>query len=272
MHFFTFTPDNCGDCNVRAWTHSANGSDQMVQLMYPAVVICPGGAYEMIADIEADPVAEQFFAAGFNVFILNYSIGENAKDFGPLIQLASTIAHIRNYSEEYCTEKHKIAVCGFSAGGHLAASSGTLFNEPRFLEKYAGSNDIRPDAMILSYPVITSDEFAHVGSIENVSADKNGGDTYNWFGLDQRVDAQTPPTFLWHTAEDEVVPVENSLKMALALSGAGVPFEMHIFPFGGHGMSVCNRTVGRISEHNAHWVDLCINWLRMTFQISPFEI
>ena len=154
----------------------------------------------------------------------------------------------------------------------LSLFSFQIMNYPRFLEKYAGSNDIRPDAMILSYPVITSDEFAHVGSIENVSADKNGGDTYNWFGLDQRVDAQTPPTFLWHTAEDEVVPVENSLKMALALSGAGVPFEMHIFPFGGHGMSVCNRTVGRISEHNAQWVDLCINWLRMTFQITPFEI
>ena len=219
-----------------------------------------------------NPAAKNCSATGFNVFILKYSIGENAKNFTPLIQLASTIAHIRYHSEEYCTEPHMIAVCGFSAGGHLAASSGTLFNEPRFLEKYAGSNDIRPDAMILSYPVITSDEFAHVGSIENVSADKNGGDTYNWFGLDQRVDAQTPPTFLWHTAEDEVVPVENSLKMALALSGAGVPFEMHIFPFGGHGMSVCNRTVGRISEHNAQWVDLCINWLRMTFQISPFEI
>ena len=244
----------------------------MVQLQYPAVVICPGGAYEMLADIEADPVAEQFFAAGFNVFILKYSVGEDARDFGPLIQLASTIAHIRKCSEELCTEKHQIAVCGFSAGGHLAASGGTLFNESRFLEKYAGSRDIRPDAMILGYPVITSDEFAHVGSIENVSADKKGSDTYRWFGLDQHVDAQTPPTFLWHTAEDNIVPVENSLKMAMALSASGVPFEIHLFPFGEHGMSVCSRTVGRPSEHNVQWVNLCINWLRMTFQISPFEV
>ena len=271
MHFCTFTPDHREGCSVRAWTHSTNGSDQMVQLLYPAVVICPGGGYEMIADIEADPVAEQFFAAGFNVFILTYSIGEAAKNFAPLIQLASTIAHIRHHSEEYCTEPHRIAVCGFSAGGHLAASSGTLFNEPRFLEKYSGSKDIRPDAMILSYPVITSDEFAHVGSIEKVSADKCGGDTFNWFGLDQHVDAQTPPTFLWHTANDQIVPVENSLKMAMALSATGVPFEMHIFPFGEHGFSVCTKTVGRVSKHNAQWVDLCINWLRMTFGTSPFE-
>ena len=272
MRFFTFTPDNCGDCRVRAWIHSVNGSEQLVQLKYPAFVICPGGAYEMLADTEADPVAEQFFAAGLNVFILEYGVGENAKDFGPLIQLASTIAHIRSCSEELCTEKYQIAVCGFSAGGHLAASGGTLFNEPRFLEKYTGSGDIRPDAMILSYPVITSDEFAHVGSIENVSADKRGGDTYNWFGLDRHVDDQTPPTFLWHTAEDSIVPVENSLRMALALSAAGVPFEMHIFPFGEHGLSVCSRTIGRISEHNAQWVDLCIRWLRMTFRISPFAL
>ena len=124
--------------------------------------------------------------------------------------------------------------------------------------------------MILSYSVLTSDEFAHVSSIEKVSADKCGGDTYHWFGLDRRVDAQTPPTFLWHTAEDQIVPVENSLKMAMALSAAGVPYEMHIFPYGPHGLSVCNRTIGRISEHNAKWIDLCVAWLRMTFGISPF--
>lgn len=267
MMFFEFVPENTSECNVRAWIHSTNGSPEMVQHMYPAIVICPGGGYRLVSDREADPVAEPYFAAGFNVFILTYSIGEKAINFTPLIQLASTIAHIRKYSKEMCTEKQQIAVCGFSAGGHLAASIGTLFNEEIFLRAFPRKCDIRPDAMILCYPVITSDEFAHVDSIETISSDKIGGERYCWFGLDKHVDRQTPPTFLWHTAEDEVVPVENSLKLAMALSNCKIPFELHVFPTGGHGMSVCNKAVGCENWYNARWVELSVQWLKKTFNL-----
>lgn len=267
MLFFDFIPENTESCCVKAWIHSTNESAEMRQRMYPAIVICPGGGYQLVSDREAEPVAKPYFAAGFNVFILYYSVGEYAKNFTPLIQLASTVAHIRKHSVELYTERNQIAVCGFSAGGHLAASLGTLFNEEKFTNQFPRDVDIRPDAMILCYPVITADQYAHVGSIETISDEKKGGETYRWFGLDQHVDEQTPPAFLWHTAEDKTVPVENSLKMAMALSNAGVPFEMHIFPNGCHGLSVCTKDVGSENSYNARWVEFSIQWLRKIFDL-----
>ena len=188
-----------------------------------------------------------------------------AKDFRPLCQLAATIAQVRAKAEQWCIEKEKIAVCGFSAGGHLAASLGTLFNKEEFQKVFCREDHIRPNAMVLSYPVITADEFAHAGSICNVSGSKEGSAQYKWFGLDQHVDEQTPPTFLWHTAEDDLVPVENSLKMAAALSKARVPYELHIFPYGRHGMSVCTEAVDTPCEYNGRWVSFSIAWLNRLF-------
>ena len=119
--------------------------------------------------------------------------------------------------------------------------------------------------MILAYPVITSDGYAHIDSIKNVSGSEPGTEQYRWFGLDRHVDEQTPPTFLWHTAEDKVVPVMNSLRFAEALSKFGVPYELHILPHGAHGMSVCTAAVGSKSEYNARWVEWSIKWLNQIF-------
>lgn len=142
------------------------------------MIICPGGAYEGLSDREAEPVAIPFFAAGYNVYILEYSVGMKAGGFRSLCQLAATISEIRKHAVEWYTIPEKIAVCGFSAGGHLAASLGVLFNKPEFLKVYKTSENIRPDALILSYPVITANEFAHVTSIENVSDAKEGSEQY----------------------------------------------------------------------------------------------
>lgn len=265
MKVFSFIPEGTKDCQVRAWLHLTNDSKEMVQRRHPAVIICPGGAYCMVSDIEAEPVAEPYFAAGYNVFILNYSVGEKAKDFEPLIQLASTISQIRRNSEQWYTDKEKIAVCGFSAGGHLACSLGTLYNEPQFEKAFGHKDDIRPDAMVLCYPVITSGEFAHTNSIQNVSGSNIGTEKYQWFGLDRHVDKTTPPTFLWHTSDDASVPVENSLAFAAALSAVKIPFEMHVFPHGKHGMSVCTKQVNAESAYNARWMQLSIQWLDTLF-------
>lgn len=261
MKEFIFIPENQENCRVKAWVHDHNGSQEIEQINYPAIIICPGGAYEMTSDREAEPVAVAFFAAGYNTYILDYAVGKNAKDFTPLCQLAATMSDIRKNAQEWYTLPDHIAVCGFSAGGHLAASLGVLFNEEKFLKVYQKTENIRPDAMILSYPVITADEFAHVQSIENVSGAKKGTENYQWFGLEQHVDSGTPPTFLWHTAEDSCVPVENSLKMACALSTAKIPYELHVFPKGEHGMSICTEEVGTKSAYNARWVGWCIAWL-----------
>lgn len=233
--------------------------------IFPAVVVCPGGAYAMVSEREADPVALAFFARGYNVFVLTYSVGENAGDFRPLQELSETVRTIRSHKEWRVDPEH-IAVCGFSAGGHLACSLGTMWNDPKLLKAYnnhGGEN--RPDAMILSYPVVTADEFAHVESIENVSGCKQGTPGYGYFSLDRHVSGDTCPAFLWHTAEDNCVPVENSLKLAAALSREKVPFELHVFPKGGHGMSVCTQEVGCPDDYNARWVGLALDWLDRIF-------
>ena len=270
MKVFEFVPEGIQDCRVTAWLHGHEEFLEMSASTYqrPAMIVCPGGGYGMVSQREAEPVAKHYFAAGYNTFILWYSVGEMAKDFLPLRQLASTIAHVRNHAEEWYTIKDKIAVSGFSAGGHLACSLGTLFNEERFLKAFGRDDDIRPNAMVLSYPVITADEFAHQGSICNVSGSEVGTEDYKWFGLNEHVDAQTPPTFLWHTAEDTCVPVENSLKMATALSAAKVPFEMHILPEGQHGISVCNREVNTPFSYNSRWVEWSIKWLNKVFEFE----
>ena len=143
-----------------------------------------------------------------------------------------------------------------------------LFNKKEFLDIFGREDNIRPDAMILGYPVITSDQYTHVGSLEKVSGAKEGSKEFAWFGLDKHVDTQTPPTFLVHTSEDEIVPVENSLKMACALSAVKIPFELHILPKGVHGMSVCNEEVGSLCEYNGRWVEWSIKWLHTVFHFE----
>lgn len=262
MREFEFVPQGREKCSVKAWIHGQEGNQ------YPAVVICPGGGYEYVSPREAEPVARVFFDAGYNTYILTYSTQAEAAGFRPLCQLASTLGDIRRNAASWNTAPDKIAVCGFSAGGHLAASLGVLFNEPAFLKAFGRQDHIRPDAMILGYPVILADEFAHVGSIKGVSGCEEGTEGYRWFGLAQHVDSETPPAFLWHTAEDGCVPVENSLRMAGALSAANVPFELHVFPKGGHGMSICTEEVDTPSDYNARWTGWCIRWLQELWKPS----
>lgn len=268
MRIFDFIPEGTSDCRVSAWLHMDGASEEMVHRSKPGIIICPGGGYGALSDREAEPVAKAYFAAGYHTFILRYSIMEDAKDFKPLTQLACTMAHVRKNGNAWGVDADRVAVCGFSAGGHLACSLGTLFNEKPFIERFGKDIHIRPDAMVLGYPVIASDEFAHVNSLSRVSGAKPGEEVYRWFGLDTHVDGQTPPAFLWHTAQDEKVPVENSLKMAVALSKAKVPFELHVFPEGLHGMSVCNETVGAKCEYNARWINWSICWLNKLFQFE----
>lgn len=266
MKKFEFVPEGEKSCKVEAWLRINPGYTEEEQKDFPAILICPGGAYLDVSRREGEPVAASFYGAGYHTLILKYSVGEQAKDFEPLCQLAAAIAHIRSHAKEWHVIPDKIAVCGFSAGGHLAASLGVLFKEPEFLKVYQKADWIRPDAMILSYPVITSDRYAHTASIENVSGAPQGSKLYEWFGLDRHVDTDTPPTFLWHTANDSCVPVENSLKMAASLSAAKIPFELHVFPEGPHGMSVCTEEVDSLCPYNGRWVEWCISWLKKLWE------
>ena len=265
MELIQFSPTADTDAKVVGYLHTPVWEMPVRRESFPAVVVCPGGGYEMVSEREADPVALAFFAAGYNVFILTYSVGERAKDFRPLRELSETVCALRSHPE-WRVEPDKIAVCGFSAGGHLAGSLGTMWNDPEFVKAahdFAGEN--RPNAMILSYPVITADECAHVGSIAHVSGCEPGTPGYEYFDLTRHVSKDTCPAFLWHTAEDDCVPVENTLRFLLALQKEKIPYEAHIFPRGWHGMSVCTEEVGAPDDYNARWLPLAITWLDREF-------
>lgn len=270
MNAFEFIPEEMRDCTVTAWLHENEKFPEMAGYAYkrPAIIICPGGAYDVIAEREGEPVAKCYFAAGYDTFILRYSVKDMAKDFYPLCQLAATVAHIRKYAESWNIDREKVVVSGFSAGGHLACSLGTLFNESKFLEKFGRNDDIRPNAMVLSYPVIIADECKQRQSLCRVSGATFGTEEYQWFGLDTHVDSETPPTFIWHTAEDAVVPVEHSLRFAAALSKGKIPYELHVLPEGEHGLSVCNQEVNTPNAYNGRWVEWSIKWLEKVLQFE----
>lgn len=268
MHIIHFRPTEDTGASVVGYLHTHMREMDFQREKYPAIIICPGGGYLWIADRVSDPAALPFFARGYNVFILSYSVGEYAKNLRPLRELSETVCALREHSE-WQVDPERVAVCGFSAGGHLAASLGTMWDSPE-LEKvcsgHKGKN--RPNAMVLGYPVILADEFAHVESIENVSGCKESEPGYRFFSLDRHVSPNTCPAFLWHTAADQLVPAENSLKFALALQREGVPYELHIFPEGGHGVSVCTKEVGCLDRHTGQWLNLAIEWLDKQFDFQ----
>ncbi len=266
MQLIQFSPLEGTAGKVTGYIH-----DQLVEIAehrekYPVMVVCPGGGYNMCSQRESDPVAFEYLTAGYNVFILRYSVKEASKDFTPLKELSSTVMKIRENAEQWNCDPDKIAVVGFSAGGHLAASICTLWNNPKFLEHFDNKNGMnKPNAGVLAYAVISADpEIYHGGSIDNVSGGKTGEER-EIFSLEKQVTADCPQMFLWHTVNDNCVPVENSIVFISSLQKNQIPFEAHFFPEGPHGSSVCTSEVNSLNDHNNQWVDLSKKWLAKTF-------
>lgn len=232
----------------------------------PAVMVIPGGGYEYVSDRENEPVVSSFLQKGYHVFLLRYSTGEYARNCQPFKEAAKAMNIIRTRAEEWNIFADKIAVCGFSAGGHLTGCLGILSEQKEFCE-IAGftTEQIKPNALILSYPVITSGEFAHRSSFEMLTGCKEDCEENQKFSLEKHVTDKMPPTFLWHMLDDMYVPVENSLLLMKELHKNKVTFESHFFQNGGHGASVCTKEVGSDNPHNAHWMQLATEWLATTF-------
>lgn len=233
----------------------------------PTVVICPGGGYLMTSDREAEPIAMQYLAKGYHAVILRYSVAPARYPLA-LLQLAKSVAYLREHAEEYHVDKDRIIVEGFSAGGHLAASLG-VFWKKEFIAKALGVNSemVKPNGMVLSYPVITSGEFAHKGSFESLLGEEYGNqEKRQEQSLELQVSKDTPPVFLWHTVTDDCVPVENSLLFFHALRRHGVSVEMHLYPVGGHGLSLANEETshedgGCIQKECQSWFELSCRWM-----------
>lgn len=247
----------------------------------PLVLICPGGAYAYTSAREGEVLAMQFLAMGCHAAVLKYSCAP-ARYPVALTELAAAFALIRKHESEWHVDPKGVIVLGCSAGGHLAASLGTLWGES-FLAKTVGIGEanqrlLRPDGMILCYPVITGGEFAHRGSFENLLGEEEGkeermsdaGSLLAGLSLETRVTSETPPAFIWHTFTDGSVPVENSLLLVSALRKAGVPTEFHMYPVGGHGLSLANRLTqhrdgGAVQEECTTWISLVRTWIESRY-------
>ena len=222
-----------------------------------AILICPGGGYQWTSDRESEPIAIQFLARGYNVFVLKYSVAEMAKNLNPLHEIELAIKHIRDNAITYNIRPDRVFVIGFSAGGHLALSSGTL-----------APKEARPNAMVLCYPVVTATCDTHLGSLYNFCGTETPlEEQKHIFSLDLHVDSDTPPAFIWHTENDDAVPVQNSKNLAEALKKFKIKHELVLFPEGHHGLSTAtHETCKEIPENQPHpcsvWIDLADKWLK----------
>jgi len=208
----------------------------------PAMLVLPGGGYSTCSDREADPVAFAYLRAGYHAFVLRYSVQEHAAWPNPLNDYEQAMELIRGKADEWHIWADKIAVIGFSAGGHLAACAATMSKN-------------RPNAALLGYPAILGDI---------VHACLKSAPLPIEF-----INSKTCPCFIFHTATDRLVPISNSLEFASALAKHNISFESHIYAYGPHGFSTCDPSVNtpdtRLCSRVANWVDDSIEWLKDMF-------
>ena len=233
-----------------------------------SVVICPGGGYEFCSPREADPVAHAFNRAGYHAFVLWYDCEQTPLGLEPARQLAWAVAEVRRRAQEWDLDPARVALCGFSAGAHLAGTLGALWQNDDIFTGTA-AEERRPDALILSYPVVTAGKHAHRGSFQRL-AGADAAAQQN-FSLETLVTEHMPPTFLWHTMDDAEVPAENAILLSRALRQAGVLQELHLFSHGVHGLSLatpdtCDLANGRYPDaHVGKWFVLACEWLHERF-------
>lgn len=226
-----------------------------------ALVICPGGGYGHLAEHEGAGYARFFNEHGITAFVLKYRLGPDGYRHPAMLQdAARALRLVRSRAAEWKLDPNRIGIIGSSAGGHLASTLMTHFDmgNPAVADPIERVSS-RPDLGILCYPVISMDILTHGGSRRNLLGSDPKPDLIELLSNEQQVGSNTPPCFLWHTVEDKAVKVENSLEFAAALRRADIPFELHLYENGGHGMGLgkSGETVSGLHP----WTGECVRWL-----------
>jgi len=239
-----------------------------------AILVIPGGAYSNVcSDREGEPIGMAFMPYGYNAFVLHYSVNE--KPFPHhLIQASKAIKHIRDNAEEYNINPEEVFAVGFSAGGHLAGSLGTMWHRDEIYEAVDmpyGYN--KPTGVMLIYPVISGSEIRHNGSFVNLlMTEEPTEEQLKEMSLENHVDEKSSPVYMMHTSNDELVDVRNSLVMADALAKQGIKFELHIYPDAPHGIALANKITSAsfaVYENDAisKWVKQAVMWAESVVNI-----
>lgn len=221
----------------------------------PAIIVCPGGAYTHVAPHEGEPIAKWLNTIGINAFVLEYRVEPYMHPY-PMFDVQRAIRYVRYNCKEFNIDPNRIGILGSSAGGHLAGISSVHFDFGKQDGDEIDKVSCRPDMTILCYPVITTGEYRHKNSFKTLLGEKQSQELLDYMSVEKQVSGNTPPVFLWHTAEDAAVPMENSLLLAKALKENGVEFELHIFPNGRHGLGLLNEV-----PYVTRWAKLCEEWL-----------
>ncbi|MCR5367729.1 alpha/beta hydrolase [Eubacterium sp.] len=228
---YGFTP------NIHAYLHDETDEDR------DAMIVLPGGGYCMCVPPEGKVPAMEFYNQGMNVFVLTYTTDITMSvplKKQPLNDVSRAVRFVRKHAEEYKIKGKKMIIVGFSAGAHVCGSLATHFDDVSDINPEYKDISNKPDGVILSYPVITTGEFTHIYSVWALLGQNAPEEEMTYFSLEKNVKENTPPCFIWQTATDDLVPVENSYLFAEALKAKKVPYAHYVFPSGFHGLSVAN--------------------------------
>jgi acetyl esterase/lipase len=224
---------------------------------YPVMIIAPGGGYARRADHEAYPVAQWLNSIGISAIVLHYRVAPFSHPI-PLVDAQRAIRKVRYHASDWKIDANRVGILGFSAGGHLVSTAGTHFDlGNKLAEDHIERISSRPDLMVLCYPVITMGEHTHEGSRINLLGENPSSEMINLLSNETQITEDTPPVFLWHTADDAAVDVENSLLFAAGLRRYKIPFDLHVFESGRHGLGMAEEN----PEAKA-WPEICEAWLR----------